>query len=152
MHCQGISGLDISALGVQDSWELLRGILATKFQVTPISEYQAQVISAWAIATGRPVSALCAGLLDQAFNAAMDQGRIPASVIEMVDEAFEPEREIARLTVELAQAKNRNESFLSYAGKAHTLKEQIQEEKDARAGNPGAAKKQRAAASKKEAK
>ena len=124
--------------------------MATKFQVTPISEYQAQVISAWAIATGRPVSALCAGLLDQAFNTALDEGRIPSSVIEMVDEAFEAEREIARLTIELAQAKYRNESFFSYAGKSHLLKEQIQEEKDRRAGNPGATKKKSAAASKEE--
>jgi len=103
--------------------------MASKFQVTPVSEHQAQLIQAWAVSTGRPVSALCASLLDQAVSSAMEQGRIPTNVTEMVDELFEEERELARLEVQLAQLKARNSRFVSLNGLIAATKYEIEEEK-----------------------
>ena len=115
--------------------------MASRLQITPVSDRQAALIEMWALSEGRSVSSLGASLLDQAVTAALSRGEVPAHVVEGLEEIFEPEREIARLTAELNQAKTRNEGFLSLQGKIATLKEAIEEEAGRRPFNASKAKK-----------
>ena len=106
--------------------------MASRFQVTPVSDHQAVLIEMWANGTGRSVSSLCASLLDQAVTEALAKGEVPNQVVDAVEELFAPERELARLTAELAQAKIRNASFISMNGQIARLKEEIEDEKTRR--------------------
>jgi len=102
--------------------------MASRFQVTPVSDQQAATVEAWAISTGRSVSSLCASLLDQAVTASIAKGEIPSHVIEMVQELFEPERKLALLEVQLAQLKARNSGFLSFEARIAVAQDAIEEQ------------------------
>jgi len=53
-----------------------------KFQVTPSSKHQGRIIELWAELEGRPVSALCASLLELGLARAEHDGLMPQPIAD----------------------------------------------------------------------
>ena len=56
--------------------------MASRFQVTPGSQHQAHIIELWAELEGRPVSALCASLLELGLLRAEHDGMMPQPIAD----------------------------------------------------------------------
>ena len=56
--------------------------MITKYQVTPSSQHQARIIEQWAELEGRPISALCASLLELGLARAMHDGLMPQPIAD----------------------------------------------------------------------